>query len=133
MAEPEEQRASSDDLAARIAAAQAARRQPVRNKTGAVRGWEIAFRLVLELVVGIAIGGAMGYGIDWLIGSLPAFTIVFGLLGFAAGVRVMLRSAEAMNRKHQTPSGQTGETDDSGSVRAPGKRQDERNGRGERS
>jgi ATP synthase protein I len=48
--------------------------------------------------VGIAIGGAMGYGVDWLLGTLPAFTLVLGLLGFAAGVRVMLRSAQEVNR-----------------------------------
>lgn len=70
-----------------------------------MRGWELAFRMVLELVVGIAIGGAMGYGIDWLIGTLPAFTLVFGLLGFAAGVRVMLRSAREMNRAYGADDG----------------------------
>ena len=87
------------DLRARIAAAKEAARPRPRQSSGAIRGWEIAFRMVLELVVGIAIGGAMGFALDWLIGSLPAFTLVFGLLGFAAGVRVMLRSAEEVNRR----------------------------------
>ena len=58
-----------------------------------------AWRMVLELVLGVAIGTTLGWGIDWLAGTLPAFSIVFGLLGFAAGVRVMLQTAEEVNRR----------------------------------
>ena len=59
-------------------------------------GW----RMVIELVVSVMVGAAMGYGLDTLIGSLPLFLIVFVLLGFAAGVRTMMRSAEEMQRKN---------------------------------
>ena len=58
-------------------------------------GW----RMVIELVVSVMVGAAMGYGLDTLFGSLPLFLIVFVLLGFAAGVRTMMRSAEEMQRK----------------------------------
>ena len=58
-----------------------------------------AWRMVLELVLGVAVGTAMGLGVDWLAGTMPAFSIVFGLLGFAAGVRVMLQTAEEVNRR----------------------------------
>ncbi len=58
-------------------------------------GW----RMVIELVVSVMIGAAMGWGLDRLLGTLPAFLIVMTLLGFAAGVRMMLRSAEEMQKK----------------------------------
>ncbi|MEM6488110.1 MAG: AtpZ/AtpI family protein [Pseudomonadota bacterium] len=91
---------ATGDLAKRIAAARHAANPPSRRRmVGSMRGWELAFRMVLELLVGIAIGGFLGFAVDWLLGSLPAFTLIFGLLGFAAGVRVMLRSAEELNRR----------------------------------
>lgn len=57
-------------------------------------GW----RMIIELVVSVMVGAAMGWGLDSLIGTLPLFLIVFVMLGFAAGVRTMLRSAEEMQR-----------------------------------
>ncbi len=53
----------------------------------------LAWRMVIELVAGIVIGFAMGYGLDALFGTMPVFLVVMTLLGFAAGVRTMLRSA----------------------------------------
>ena len=59
----------------------------------------LAWRMVVELVVSVMVGAAMGWGLDWLFGTLPAFLIVMSLFGFAAGVRMMLRAAEEMQRK----------------------------------
>ena len=57
----------------------------------------LAWRMVIELVVGLGIGFGIGYGLDRLFGTLPIFLIVFILLGFAAGIKVMLRSAKELN------------------------------------
>jgi len=57
--------------------------------SNASQGW----RMVIELVSGLGIGFALGYGLDVLLGTLPIFLVLFVLLGFAAGVRVMLRTA----------------------------------------
>ncbi len=65
---------------------------------------QLAWRMVIELVAGLGIGFAMGYGLDALFGTLPVFLVLFTLLGFAAGVRTMLRSAEEVQKE------QTGET-----------------------
>jgi ATP synthase protein I len=46
------------------------------------------------------VGAAMGWGLDALFGTLPVFLIVFILLGFAAGIRTVMRSAEEL-RKNQ--------------------------------
>lgn len=53
-----------------------------------------AWRMVIELVAGIVIGGGIGYGLDTLFGTMPIFLVVFILLGFAAGVRTMMRTAQ---------------------------------------
>ncbi|MGB0497416.1 MAG: AtpZ/AtpI family protein [Rubricella sp.] len=62
-------------------------------------GWH----MVIELVVGMAIGLGIGYGLDMLIGTAPAFLILFGLLGFAAGIKVMLETAKGMGRRNGAP------------------------------
>jgi ATP synthase protein I len=58
----------------------------------------LAWRMVIELVAGMFLGLAIGYGLDHLLGTLPLFLIVFSLLGFAAGIRVMMRTAQEINK-----------------------------------
>jgi len=58
-----------------------------------------AWRMVIELVTGIVIGFGMGYGLDHLFGTLPIFLVVMTLLGFIAGVRTMLRTAEEIQKE----------------------------------
>ena len=60
-------------------------------------GW----RMVIEMVAGVLIGFGIGYGLDALFGTIPIFLVLFTLLGFVAGVRVMLRTAQEAQR--QTP------------------------------
>ena len=57
---------------------------------------EVAWRMVIELVAGLLIGLGIGYGLDWLLGTIPVFLVAFTLLGFAAGVKTMMRSAREM-------------------------------------
>lgn len=55
---------------------------------------DIAWRMVLELVAGIAFGVGIGLGLDTLFGTMPIFLILFTLFGFAGGVRMMMRTAK---------------------------------------
>src|SRR6056297_3637258 len=57
-----------------------------------------AWRMVIELVAGIAIGFGIGYGLDSLFGTVPIFLVLFTLLGFAAGVKTMMRSAAELQK-----------------------------------
>jgi len=52
------------------------------------------------LVAGIAIGFGIGYGLDWLFGTLPIFLILFIGFGFVAGVRTMMRTAQEVQKMH---------------------------------
>ena len=55
-----------------------------------------AWRMVIELVSGLGIGFVIGYGIDWALGTLPIFLVIFTLLGFVAGVKTMVRTAQEL-------------------------------------
>lgn len=62
---------------------------------GAARASAMArgLRLSSELVVGVLVGALIGWGIDKLLSISPWGMIVFLLLGFAAGVRNVIRAA----------------------------------------
>jgi ATP synthase protein I len=56
-------------------------------------GYAKGFRLSSELVAGVLVGAGLGWLIDRLLGIAPWGLIVFLLLGFAAGVVNVMRSA----------------------------------------
>jgi ATP synthase protein I len=58
----------------------------------------LAWRMVIELVTGLGIGFGIGYGLDSLFGTIPIFLVLFILLGLAAGIRTMLRSAREIQQ-----------------------------------
>ena len=95
------QRSATTDLAARIARAKGERpqaRQPV-DKGGVASGANRAFRLASEFVAAIIVGAGLGYGIDLLFGTRPWAMVILLLLGFAAGVLNVVRSAAELNAK----------------------------------
>ena len=55
-----------------------------------------AWRMVIELVAGLALGFGVGYGLDRLLGTTPIMLVIFIFLGFAAGAKTMLRTAAEM-------------------------------------
>lgn len=59
----------------------------------------MAWRMVIELVAGIGVGFAIGIGLDELFGTGPFLLVTFTLLGFAAGVRTLMRTATDMQQR----------------------------------
>ena len=59
----------------------------------------LGFRLSSELVAGVLVGAAIGWGIDRLLSTSPLGLIVFLLLGFVAGVVNVVRSATAASNR----------------------------------
>ena len=57
------------------------------------KAYALALRLGADFVAGVVVGGAIGWGIDRLFGTSPWGLIVFLLLGFAAGILSVLRTA----------------------------------------
>lgn len=50
-----------------------------------------AMRISTELLAGLLVGGALGYGLDWLLESSPWFLLAGLGVGFAAGLRNLSR------------------------------------------
>jgi ATP synthase protein I len=55
-----------------------------------------ATKIAVELVVGILVGGFIGKVLDGQFGTAPWFLIVFLMLGFAAGLTNIIRTARQM-------------------------------------
>ena len=53
----------------------------------------LAFRVGVELVAGVAVGAAIGYGLDHWLGTGPWLMIVFFFLGAAGGMMNVFRAA----------------------------------------
>ena len=102
MTDPDEKQrmAQLEDKIANAKAVHRPQSQIEDHHSQAHAGW----RMVTELVAGLLIGFCIGYGLDSLFGTLPIFLVLFVLLGFAAGVKTMLRSAQDIQRAQ---SGQT--------------------------
>lgn len=61
----------------------------------------VAWRMVIELVAGLGIGFAIGYGLDALLGTTPWLMVVFIFAGMAAGVKTMMRTAAELQSAAQ--------------------------------
>lgn len=90
------------DLSARLEAEKSERATAARPSEGyaGATSYSKGYRLATEFVAGVLVGGLIGYGVDYLAGTLPLFLIVFLLLGFGAGILNMSRAA---NRTPPTP------------------------------
>jgi len=66
---------------------------PGADRATTASGYARGFRLSSELVAGVAVGAGLGWLIDRWLGISPWGLIVFLLLGFAAGVLNVMRSA----------------------------------------
>ncbi len=92
-------------LGERIAAAREAQ-QPRRSSVGEkYKAGSLAWRMVTDLVAGLLVGGGMGWGLDWLFGTMPVFLLLMGMVGLVAGIRLMLRTAEAVRRDGEANTG----------------------------
>ena len=82
----------------KIEAAKKAQQSGPEASEGVSAG-EVGWRMLIELMAGIFIGFGIGYGLDSLFGTLPIFLVLFTMLGFAAGVKTMMRSASELQNK----------------------------------
>lgn len=62
-----------------------------RDRRSASRGMAYGLRMASELVAAVLVGGLIGYGLDHWLGTTPWLFMVMFLIGFAAGVRNVMR------------------------------------------
>jgi ATP synthase protein I len=105
----------TSDLEARIARAQSeravaerAREAPVKNMSG----WNRGLRLGSEFIAAILVGAGAGWLLDTWLGTSPWLMLVMLLVGFAAGVLNVVRSASEMNEAAPPPTADTRVPDD---------------------
>ena len=63
------------------------------------RGMAYGMRMAAELVAAVIVGGLIGYGLDYWLGSKPWLFLLFFVLGFAAGVLNVVRAYERMQKE----------------------------------
>lgn len=74
---------------------------PERESRGRAMGQ--ALRLATELVAGVVVGGFIGWALDGLFGTKPFLMLVFLLLGAAAGILNVIRTAKQMQAEAPVP------------------------------
>ncbi|MCY3829278.1 MAG: AtpZ/AtpI family protein [Rhodospirillaceae bacterium] len=96
---------SLDRLDARLRAAQKRRdanragrggRRDAEDRTDRGKGIGLALRIGTELVAGVAVGVAIGLGLDWWLGTKPWLMIVFFFLGAGAGIVNVYRTMSGL-------------------------------------
>jgi ATP synthase protein I len=60
--------------------------------------WGFAFRIGIELLAALLVGGGIGWLLDRWLGTLPLFLLIFFFLGAGAGLLNVFRAAREMNR-----------------------------------
>jgi ATP synthase protein I len=103
---PEEREAfrqRSEAIGKRLDAVKTERESASRSSRTPVDGAAFgkAFRFAAELLVGVGVGGFIGWALDRQFGTGPWLLVLFVILGFAAGVTNVIRSAQAEQRKQQ--------------------------------
>ena len=59
----------------------------------------IAFKMSTELVAAVLVGTIIGFILDNWFGTKPLLTIIFFIMGVAAGILNVFKSAKKMNNK----------------------------------
>ncbi|WP_432766716.1 AtpZ/AtpI family protein [Ponticoccus alexandrii] len=93
VADPDPKR-QLEDLDARLSALKAAQKSEKAHQEEHYSQAQVAWRMVTEMVAGLGIGFGIGYGLDYAFGTTPFLMVLFTLLGVAAGINVMLRTAK---------------------------------------
>ncbi|HEY0918828.1 AtpZ/AtpI family protein [Devosia sp.] len=96
-------------MAARIARAQGERKvRAEQARDGAAKdmsGFSRGLRLGSEFIAAVIVGGGIGYLLDLWLKTSPWLLLVMVLIGFAAGVVNVARSASQMNKAAPPPPG----------------------------
>ena len=97
-AELSERRRRLDERLSTIKAEEDAETAKARKQEGDPSAIGKAMRLSSEFVAGIVAGALLGWLIDKFAGTSPWGLIIFLMLGFVAGVRNLMRSANMLGK-----------------------------------
>ena len=60
-----------------------------------------AFKFAAELIVGVIVGGGLGWALDRQFGTAPWLMVVLVIVGFAAGLLNVVRSAQEAQKRNE--------------------------------
>lgn len=92
-------RRRSEGLSKRLTQAQSRGRTPGEDVNARGAAYGQAFRVAAELVAGLVVGGGIGWFLDNAFNTKPILLALFLMLGFAAGLLNVVRSAKKMQAK----------------------------------
>ena len=84
-----------DELDTRLRAARKGPKPPVRASSHRELG--IAYRVLVEMIAGVGVGGFLGWWLDTWLDTRPILLVVMLVLGFAAGGMNTYRAIRAYN------------------------------------
>ncbi len=93
-----EKRLSSldDKLNKTVTPREKARKEAASSARVSGRGMAYGMRMATELVAAVIVGGLIGYGLDYFLGTKPWLFLLFFILGFAAGIVNLMRAYKRM-------------------------------------
>ena len=118
-ADPEEARRRVEEMDAKLKAARAANPKPSRSEAPSnlmsQRQTSVAYRVLVDMIAGLLVGGFLGYWLDRWLGWTPYSLVVGLVVGFAAGVNNAWRAIRAYSKDAAV----TGSGGDDGNRRLP--------------
>ncbi|WDI32294.1 AtpZ/AtpI family protein [Hyphococcus flavus] len=87
---------SLDEFSERLERLRGEGRQ-VESQQGSASAWGRAMRISSDLLAGLFVGCLLGLGLDHWLGTKPWFLLAGIALGFAAGLRNMMRTLQQEN------------------------------------
>ncbi|CAA2142625.1 AtpZ/AtpI family protein [Hyphomicrobium sp. ghe19] len=81
----------------------AQRSQADRSATGGSQqsAYGAAFKFAAELLVGVVVGGGLGWALDRQFGTAPWLMVLLVIMGFAAGLLNVVRAAQQAQTKNE--------------------------------
>ena len=81
----------------------AQRSQADRSATGGSQqsAYGAAFKFAAELLVGVVVGGGLGWALDRQFGTAPWLMVLLVIMGFAAGLLNVVRAAQQAQAKNE--------------------------------
>ena len=101
-ADPEGARRRIEEMDAKLKAARAANPKPSQNEAPSnlmsQRQTSVAYRVLVDMIAGLLVGGFLGYWLDRWLGWAPYSLVVGLVVGFAAGVNNAWRAIRAYSK-----------------------------------
>jgi ATP synthase protein I len=96
--DPDGDRRRIDELDARLKAARGAAEKPSQGSGMSQRQTNVAYRVLVDMIAGLLVGGFLGYWLDRWWGSQPFMLVAMTVLGFAGGMSNAWRAIKSYAR-----------------------------------